>query len=483
MLITLQLAISALVALVAVDWIFLRILKIAKVKGLVDNPDSRKLQKAPVPVLGGIAVMFGLFAGCLVFMALHGQAPFQVTQKLTPVLLSVSVMLYVGSLDDILGLSPKTRLIIEMLTMLGLIYGSGICMDSLHGVFGIGDFTWWIAVPLTVFAGVGLINAYNMVDGVNGLSSGLSISCSCMLGVLSYKRGDYLNAALAFNFAASLFPFLMHNVFGKRSKMFIGDGGTMVMGLLVSWFTMRVISSENVDTLVGLASGSRQLGVVPMMTAIACVPVFDTLRVMTARIFRGVSPFKPDKTHLHHVFIAVGVSHSITALSEIIINLIVVALWYVSFLMEMSVNVQLAVVLVSAGVLVWGMYFYLSRIVKNDKNSWIRTFSVKTHLGHTHWWIKLQKRLDKGAYEDYTIVLKEQLNKKNEDMTNKEKDTAAIINYLQGKEKVTVEDIRKESGVEPMRIYAILFELEQKDVIEVLEREGLGATHSVKLCE
>ena len=255
------------------------------------------------------------------------------------------------------------------------------------------------------------------------------------------------------------------------------------MGLLVSWFTMRVLSSENADTLTCLASGDRDLGVVPMMTAIVCVPVFDTLRVMTGRIFRGVSPFKPDKTHLHHVFIAVGVSHSITALSEILINLIVVTVWFVAYRLGLSVNLQLTLVLVSAVVLVWGMYFYLSRIVKYDRSSWIRRFSIKTHLGHKPWWLKLQQRLDRGAYEDYLMVLKEQLNKKPEEMTNKEKDIAAILNYLQDKKSVTVEEIKKESGAEPVRVYPILFELEEKNVIEVLEREGLGAARIVRLCQ
>ncbi len=470
-------------SLVAVVWIFPRILKIAKVKGLVDNPNARKLQKVPVPVLGGIAVIFGLFAGYLTFVALLGREPLMVTPKLTPVLLGISVMLYVGSLDDILGLTPMTRLMIEVLVMLGLIYGSGICADSFHGLFGVGEFSWWMAVPLTVFAGVGLINAYNMVDGVNGLSSGLSITCACLLGYVCFKRCDYLNAALAFCFAASLFPFLMHNVFGKRSRMFIGDGGTMVMGLLVSWFTMRVLTAENAESLTSMAHGGRELGLVPMMTAIVCVPVFDTLRVMTARIFRGTSPFKPDKTHLHHVFIAVGVSHSITALSEILINLIVVAIWFTAYKVGCSVNVQFAVVMVSAVVLVWGMYFYLNRIVRHDTNSWFRKFSLKTHLGHKHWWLRLEKWLDRGAYEDYLIVLKDQLNKKPEEMTYKEKDLAAILNYMQGKKSVTVEDIQNESGAEPMRVYTILFELEQKEVIEVLSREKLGAAKSVRLCQ
>ena len=226
----------------------------------------------------------------------------------------------------------------------------------------------------------------------------------------------------------------------------------------------------------------RELGVVPMMTAIVCVPVFDTLRVMTARIFKGVSPFKPDKTHLHHVFIAVGVSHSITSLSEILINFIVVAIWFIAYKAGMSVNVQFVVVMVTAGALVWGMYFFLNRVVRHNTDAWIRKFSLKTHFGKKIWWQRLEKWLDKGAYEDYLMILKERLNKKPEEMTYKEKDIAAILNYMQDKKSVAVEDIKNESGAEPMRVHTILFELEQKDVIEVLSREMLGAAKNVRLC-
>lgn len=478
-----QLTISGIISVLAVNWVFMKILKIAKVKGLVDNPDARKLQKIPVPVLGGIAVFFGLLAGYLTFVATQGTEPLAVTQKLTPILLSASIMLYVGALDDILGLTPKARILIEVLMMLALIYGSGMCVDSLHGLFGVEEFTWWIGVPLTVFAGVGIINAYNMVDGVNGLSSGLCIACSCLLGGISFKRGDTANAVLAFCFASSLLPFLMHNVFGKRSRMFIGDAGTMVMGLLVSWFMIRILSSNNVESLKCLAAGSRELGLVAMMVAVASVPVMDTLRVMTARVLRGESPFHADKTHLHHVFIAVGVSHSITALSEIVINLIVVAIWFVAYSVGMSVNWQFCITVIAAIVLVWGTYFYLNRIVRHHPESRIVTFSAKTHLGHKHWWLALQEWLDKSAYEDYMMVLKEKLNKPFDEMNNKERDTAAIVNYLQDKKAVLVDDIIKESGAEKLRVYPILFELEQGHIIEVTKRAPLGAAEEVKLME
>ena len=473
---TLQMVIAGLMSLVAVHWIFMKILQIAKVKQLVDNPDARKLQKVPVPVLGGLAVYFGLIAGMMAFVAMSGM---DIVHHLS-VALGCSVMLYIGALDDILGLTPRSRLVIEVLVILGVIYGSGMCVDSLHGLWGVQEMSWWVAVPLTVFAGVGLINAYNMVDGVNGLSSGLCIAGCCILGAICWKRGGYADCALALCFAASLMPFLLHNVFGNRSKMFIGDAGTMMMGLLVTWFLIQVLSSENTAWLDSQVSGGKCIGQVAMMLAIASVPVADTLRVMTARVMRGESPFHPDKTHLHHVFIRVGVSHSITALSEILINLVIVAIWYGSYRIGASVDVQLYVVIAAAIVLIWGTYFYLSRVDRLYPDSWVMKVARKTHIGHKKWWLSLQKWLDRGAYEDYMMVMKQKLNKNVEDMTEKEKDTACIVNFLQGKRCVMVKDVMEHCCADNLRIFPILFELEQEGVIEVVERESLGAAKKIR---
>ena len=396
-----------------------------------------------------------------------------------PALLGASIMLYVGALDDIMGLTPRARLAIEVLVMLGIIYGSGMCVDSLHGLWGVEEISWWVAVPLTVFAGVGIINAYNMVDGVNGLSSGLCIASSCIMGGIFLKLGDVSNAALAFCFAGALFPFYVHNVFGARSKMFIGDAGTMVMGLLVGWYMIRVLSVQNV-MMVKHAEGNG-LCLVAMMLAVASVPVFDTLRVMSARILRHDSPFHADKTHLHHIFIATGVSHFVTGFSELLINLLIVGIWYVSYKSAMSLDMQLYVTIVAGVILVWGTYMFLYYQKVHDTMAFreFKRLSRATHWGHKHWWLSLQQWLDNGAYEDYTNILKGELNKNIEDMTNKEKDIAAILNYLQGKKKVNVEDIIKESGVDALRVYPILFELEQKHVLEVVEREDLGAAKTV----
>lgn len=487
--IVVQLALAALMSVVSVHWIFMKILKVAKMKGIVDNPSYRKLQKTPVPVLGGVAVFFGLVMGMLLFITMSKICP-EVRHPMggysLVTLLSCSIiMLYVGALDDVIGLSPRARLGLEILTILLMIYGTGMCVDSFHGLWGVQKISWWFAVPLTVFAGVGLINAYNMVDGVNGLSSGLCIACSFILAAVFWKRYDYENCAMALCFGASLIPFLLHNVFGCKSRMFIGDAGTMVMGLLVTWFMIRVLSSDNPVSLTGVVNGSRRLGLVAMMLAIASVPVFDTLRVMTGRVLRHQNPFHADKTHLHHKFIAVGISHPITALSEILINLLVIGVWYLSYRLGASVTVQLYITVAVAVLLIWGTYVVLSRCATKLTATNVLPASIQwassANLNGKKWWQRLQHRLDKGAYVHMQELLIEKLNLNYTSMDYKAMDTESIVNYLQGKKQVKVEDIKAESGAETLRVYPILFELEQAGIIKVLSRASLGAPEVVKL--
>lgn len=279
---------AAIAAFIAVHWIYFKILCIAKDKNLVDNPDARKLQKTPIPVMGGIAVFFGVAFGIMAGYTAGGMLGVDYDIILLPVLAAMVVMLYVGALDDIRGLSPLSRLVIESLTMVGLIYAGGGCIDTFHGLWGIGSFSWWIAVPLTIFVGVGIINAVNMIDGVNGLSSTLCLLSSGLYGIVFLKSGDVANATLAFSMAAALVPFMIHNIFGLRSRMFIGDAGTMVMGLLLTWFTISLLKS---DSPITFYEDANNVNLIAFALAVLCVPVFDTLRVMTMRMVRKKSPF------------------------------------------------------------------------------------------------------------------------------------------------------------------------------------------------
>ena len=392
--------IAAIMALMAVRWIYFRILAIAKKKNVVDNPNARKLQKQPVPVMGGIAVFFGVLAGLLVGTSVYA-LPFLLSHEpvdlpsssLLSVLAAMGIMLYMGAIDDMIGLSAVKRLLIEMGVVLGLIMSSGGCIDTFRGMWGVGALSWWLAVPLTVFAGVGIINSINMIDGVNGLSSGICMTCSILFGVAFIRIMDWGNAVLAFSMAAALMPFFIHNVFGSKSRMFIGDAGTMVMGILMTWFT---ISTLRAPAMTEYYTPVVRTNMVAMCLAILSVPVFDTLRVMIMRMLKGCSPFKADMTHLHHTFIQIGVSHSITALIEILIDGVVFGIWGVCVLLRVNLDWQLYIVLMAALLMVWGTYFFLHYHTVHQTALWQRMtqMSRKTHLGHTAWWLRFQAFLD-----------------------------------------------------------------------------------------
>ena len=390
-------AITALTSLMATNWIYFKILKIAKDKNLVDNPDARKLQKEPIPVMGGITVFFGVIFGLLAGVASYyaiEHDPFVDTDiilQMLPIVLSMSIMLYIGTSDDIIGLTPRARFIVEGVVLIGIIFASGGCIDSLHGLWGINSYSWYVAIPLTIFSGVGIINAINMVDGVNGLSSGLCITYSLLFGFVFIILGDIANAMLAFAIGTALFPFFIHNVFGNTSRMFIGDGGTMIMGILMTWFVICIMRNDS-----AFCTYAHNLSAPAMVLSILAVPVADTLRVMTMRIAHKKSPFNPDKTHLHHAFVGMGISHSITALSEILINITVVAAWLISAYLGAPLQCQLYTVILVAAILVWGTYFFLvhEKTSNSKKAKWLRNFSIKTHLGNTEWWQRLTYRLD-----------------------------------------------------------------------------------------
>ena len=406
MYVALTIGLSALMSLAAVRWIYFKILKLAKNKDLVDNPDARKLQKVPVPVVGGLAVSFGVITGTLTGCVLYrifqpelsGAGEILCLNNMLPTLMGMLIMIYVGALDDIVGLTPKARFVIEILVILGLIFSTGNCIDSLHGLWGIKSFSWYIAVPLTVLTGVGIINAINMIDGVNGLSSGLCITYCLLFGSVFLAIGDIKNSVLAFTMAASLWLFFVHNVFGSTSRMFIGDAGTMVMGILMTWFTICVLQHGDAVSIP-----YNNACIVAMVLAFLAVPVADTLRVMTMRVMKGLSPFNPDKTHLHHAFVGMGISHSITALSIVLINLAVVGTWYIMVEVGAPINCQLYAVVIVAAVLVWGTYFFLDHEHRSNsrKAKWLREFSVKTHLGRKEWWQRFTYYLDAPEFDEH----------------------------------------------------------------------------------
>ena len=476
---------AAIAAIAAVRWAYFRILHIAKKKGLVDNPNARKLQKEPIPVMGGVVVFFGVAMGLLAGYTVGGAIGVEFRTLMMPVLAAMVVMLYTGALDDIVGLTPRSRFVIQILTVIGLIYSGGGCIDTFHGLWGIDSFSWWIAVPLTVFAGVGIINAVNLIDGVNGLSSTMCMLCCLIYGGVFMRAGDASNAVLAFSTAAALLPFIVHNIFGLRSRMFIGDAGTLVMGLLMTWFTISLLRSDSPIAYYNMADG---VNMIAFALAVLCVPVFDTIRVMSMRIIRRKSPFHPDKTHLHHVFVNVGVSHFITTVTEVLIMLTVVVIWLLSAVLGVSLEWQLYIVIIASVVLVWGTYVIIRYHAEHHTNflHWLVNFSVKTHLGRTDWWKRLTAFLDRP--EDVLVKKLEEsaseaapVKEITDPYDLKEEDRKKILDFMKGRAEVMVHDIIDNSGADKIQVLSILYEEAREGRITVIKENENGEPEIVSL--
>jgi len=380
------------VALLASWKVFAPVLRMAKLKQLVDAQKRNDLQQTAVPVMGGMAVYFGMICGVLLAACLTDLS------ALVPLLAGMTILMLVGMLDDMLDIAPMKRLVLEVLVLAGMIYGSGQCVDSLQGLFGIGCYSWWVAVPFTLFAGAGIINAINMIDGVNGLSSGLCITCCGLFAWTFASEGDVTDALVNLLMAAALVPFWIHNVLGKRSRMFIGDAGTMAMGTLMCWNVIRLLSSSPLSTLNSPLSTPTP----SLVLSILAVPVLDTLRVMGQRMANRRSPFSADLNHLHHMIFDYSHSHSITAGSEILLTLVIFAIGRLADGCGLSVTGQFLVVLGAAMLLAWGTYFLLAYHIRRNTGFAYRVRKVMAGMrkGETKWWKRLQEWVDGGTIDN-----------------------------------------------------------------------------------
>lgn len=337
------------VALVTSGLMFPFALRFARRHGIVDNPNARKLQRVPVPVFGGVVVYSGILAGGLLLQALMPST------LLTWGLVAMTVMLFIGSWDDRKDLPASLRFGIEILLVLAFIFLTDIYIDDLRGLWGVHELSPAVGIALSVFIGVGVINAINLIDGVDGYSSGYGmLSCGCF-AIAFWTVWSPVMVCMALIVIGALLPFFLHNVFGLKSKMFIGDGGTLMLGMLMVVMVFYSLSGKGKLHVLE----DDGMSIPAFLIAVGCIPLFDTLRVMTLRILRGRSPFKPDKTHLHHLFIDMGFSHLGAAMFILFIDALVVVVWLVAWQMGMSISGQFHLVAVLGFLVTFGFYKFM----------------------------------------------------------------------------------------------------------------------------
>ncbi len=334
-----------------------KLVRIAYAKNLLDSPGTRKLQKKPVPVIGGISVYLAAIAaaaGCNLFIP---------TNSLYMAVAAISIIFFVGLFDDMTDLSPKKKFICQIALVLLLFFTDTYKIDNLNGVFGIYDLPMWLSLVLSLLTGVGLMNAINMIDGVDGLSSGYGISFCAFCGAYFIHHNDIVNGIFAFTFVGSLIPFFICNVFSEKNKMFIGDSGSLVMGMLAYIFCCTLLKES------GSAVDSKN---VSLALSVFAVPIFDTLRVMTMRMVHGGSPFKADRTHLHHIFVSLNMPHIFITFFILLIEFAIAVVWIVLFSFNLNVTVHTILIIVLCATIVWGVYVHLDHVRVHEPNRFNR---------------------------------------------------------------------------------------------------------------
>ena len=286
-----------------------RILIISLRKKLFDIPDARKIHKRAIPRLGGVSFFPTiLFSCCLVlaFRSLTGYniSDLQVSYVLPECLFLICGMtlLYLtGIADDLIGVRYRQKFVVQILCACFLPI-SGLWINDLYGLFGVHVISAWVGIPFTVLTIVFITNAVNLIDGIDGLASGLSSVALLVFGVLFIEKGLWMYSIIAFSTFGVLVPFFYYNVFGsveRARKIFMGDTGSLTLGYILSFLAVKY--SQNNLVVTSYTEGAF---VIAFSTLI--VPSFDVIRVVMLRIRNGKSPFEADKNHIHHKFLAIG---------------------------------------------------------------------------------------------------------------------------------------------------------------------------------
>ncbi len=287
-----------------------QILLIAFRKQLFDLPDERKIHHCAVPRLGGIAfkpVVFFTIALLLGITMVLGYSEMlsEIGNDVRPLAFafcSIMVLYLVGIADDLIGIRYSAKFVIQILCGMMLIAG-GIYIGNLHGILGIHAVPIWLGYPLTILVVVFIINAINLIDGIDGLASGLcSIAC-LFYGLTFLMLHHYIYAMLAFATLGVLVPFFYYNVFGNVEhgrKIFMGDTGSLTIGMMLCFLSLKLI-------MCGTDDNAGYIN--PMVLAFSplLIPCCDVVRVYLHRVRNGKNPFLPDKNHIHHKLLALGI--------------------------------------------------------------------------------------------------------------------------------------------------------------------------------
>jgi UDP-N-acetylmuramyl pentapeptide phosphotransferase/UDP-N-acetylglucosamine-1-phosphate transferase len=293
------------------------LIRVSVAKHLYDTPNERKASKVVVPTIGGVAIFIGFILSTII--ATDGFS----FAELKYLIAAVIVLFFLGLNDDLIDIQARKKLLIQLGVAIMLIVVGGFRFTSLHGFLGFYEISYPISFAITLFTMIALINAFNLIDGIDGLASGISILISGVLGFWFLLSGHPEYGIMSFCLTGSLAAFFIFNVFGKTNKIFMGDNGSLVLGVIMAIMAIK-FNEFNINQML-----PHTLQNAPAISiGIFIIPVIDTLMVILIRASEGRSPFVPDMNHLHHQFLKLGNSHLKSTSYIVLINMFFITLTF-----------------------------------------------------------------------------------------------------------------------------------------------------------
>lgn len=322
-----------------------RIIRVVEFKRLMDHPNERSSHIQQIPSLGGVAFYIVLMLG-FYFLNFYTKSDNIIT--LIPGLL---ILFVIGLKDDLVVLSPMTKLSAQVISISFILIDPAFKIYHLHGFMGLHEVSSFITIPFSAFIMIAIINAYNLIDGIDGLASVVGIIIFSILGVMFYLLKFELFFGICLIMIGCLTAFLRYNL-SVSKKIFMGDTGSLSIGYLIAVMVIRLFATPS-NTLQNLPFQLENLPLVIM--AILVVPFFDTARVFTIRIINKKGPFSPDRNHIHHILIDyLHLSHRRASFFIGIINVLFIAV----FLMLSSYITNFWLALIMLVAILFLVYFF-----------------------------------------------------------------------------------------------------------------------------
>lgn len=315
------------------------VVKISRRKNLMDEPGARSSHLRKIPNLGGISMFYSL-AVCASIYA------FELFEMYKFLFASLVILLYIGVMDDIVVMRAYKKLFAQIVVTSLMVIGSDVRIRSFFGLFGIYELNYFFSVAMSIFTFIVLINAFNLIDGIDGLAGGYSILCSAMFGISYYRLGEYNYPLVVLSgvIIGSVIGFLYFNLSNYRNnKIFMGDTGSMILGFLLA-FTAICFIDIFIDKKLPEIPRYYLQSAPAIAMAILILPIIDTLNVFMIRICNGKSPLVADKNHIHHSLLKLGLTHRRSTTYILMYYLFIVSVAY--FYRHINVNVLLLIIVI-----------------------------------------------------------------------------------------------------------------------------------------